>query len=356
MKRRLSRCVAVDIASLSGSNPDLCLLKIEESSDARVKIVITFRDPETNEPVVKDSKPQKAGDEDKDKDKYAFILKKTVYEKNSLYKPSSEIDIKNMELWSLLKKHLGHYPYHIFRDLPVIIYSPFEPIVLHFDRLKEVAEDAKRAEDEEERKAGEDLELLLNTISSGSSGDEQLDKYFKMRPGYKKQSPETIQFEDLWTVFTPGMLVYGKPFQDQDQVFVVKDNNATWPWREDSRRGGPKLLPWELEAWSYDWNSGSFSRTQYKLKFEEFDGHKPLTSLPFYPFNLHGDYEAVRTKLIERGRRFREICEANKNSRLFVYRGKTIMEKKGFLGASQDEVSLFHLRQVLLDSSLTLID
>lgn len=311
----------------------------QESSDTRVKIVITFRDPETNEPVVKDSKPQTAGDEDKDKDKYAFVLNKIVYEKDSFHKPKSEIDIKNMELWSLLKKHLGHYPYHTFRDLPVVLFSPFEPIVLYFDRLIEVAADAKTAEDAKEKKAGEDLELLLNTISGGKSGDEQLDKYFKMRPGYKKQSPETVQFEDLWTVFTPGMLVYGRPFQDQDQVFVVKDNNMTWP---------QKTSPWELEAWSYDWNNDSFSRTQYKLKFEDFDGHRPLTSLRFYPFHLHSDYEAIRAKLIKRGNRFREICQANKNSRLFVYRGKAMIEKKGFLGASQDEVGRFRLCRVLL--------
>ncbi|RYO75238.1 hypothetical protein DL766_005374 [Monosporascus sp. MC13-8B] len=284
------------------------------------QLVVNRTDPETGELIEGDSKLRKSRDNDVDRDKYALIMRKIIYE--AKYSPypllnNSEIDITSLNLWALFKQHLGHCPYHIFRDSPVTLSSPYEPIVFQYDDL--YAEAMKAPEGEMEKQARQDLKTLLDTISGGSSGDEKLDKYFKMRPNYKKQQPETIQFEDLWTVFSPGMLVYGQPFQSEDQVFVIKDNCGTWPWRSQSRRNGRELAPWELDAWSYDWKDGSFSRTLFTPVFEHFDGHPPLTSLPFYPFELHPEYKDVYGGLVDRGKKFRKICEPKEGSRLFEY-------------------------------------
>lgn len=191
-------------------------------------------------------------DEGPDYSKFAFVLKKSVFERSSYsgsVKSSSEIDITNLYLRDLLKKHLSHYPSHTFRDLPVTLNSPFEPIVLYFDGLRKVAETEVEGETDDDMKAREDLLLLLDIISGGSTGDEKLDKYFKMRTWYKSQTPETIQFDDLWTVFKPGMLVYGSPYLGAHQVFLVKGNSAPWPTYEQ-RGGNLTAMPWELEAWS----------------------------------------------------------------------------------------------------------
>jgi hypothetical protein len=134
-------------------------------------------------------------------------------------------------------------------------------------------------------KAREDLSLLLDTISGGSTGDEKLDKYFKMRTWYKSQTPETIQFDDLWTVFKPGMLVYGSPYLGAHQVFLVKGNSAPWPAYEQ-RGGNLTAMPWEFEAWSYDWSLPALTRTFFVLQVSQFEGHRPLTSLPYCPFEF----------------------------------------------------------------------
>ncbi|KAK2058630.1 P-loop containing nucleoside triphosphate hydrolase protein [Colletotrichum caudatum] len=316
--------------------------KDEQEPISRVKVVIIRRDPDTGEPIEEEKKVKKSKDEEFDREKFAFILRKNIYEnKFSPYQTpnGSEIDIVSANLWNLLKKYLGHFPYHIFREDPVTLSSPYDHIVYQYDDL--LAEAEKAEEDEENMQARKDLKLLLDTIRT-SSGDEKLDKYFKMRPNYKKQTPNTIQFEDMWTVFPPGMLVYGKPFQGEDQVFVVKDNQMFWPWRDPSMR---EPLPWKLDAWSYDWKDGSFSRTLFTLEFEQFDGHLPLTSLPFYPFDLCKEKEKVREKLIERGQKFRNICNARNDSRLFNYQGLSILETKGFSGMKQDqEMDDFDLR------------
>lgn len=68
-----------------------------------------------------------------DRETIAFVLRKKVYGAKYAYfrlEDSSEIEIISLGLWNLLKEHLGDYPYHIFRDSPVTLVSPYEAIVL----------------------------------------------------------------------------------------------------------------------------------------------------------------------------------------------------------------------------------
>jgi hypothetical protein len=261
-------------------------------------------------------------------------LKKIMNGAFSTEEDSSEIDIVNPDLWELLQGHLGDYPWHTFRGSPVTLHSPFETLIFEWDALKKAA--AQAPKDEQDKQAREDLGLLLDVISGGSSGDAKLDKYFKVRDVYVKQ--ETVQFDDLWTIFPPGTLVYGKPFQNQDQLFIVQDNAGTWP-EHDSRP--QQLLPWKLICWTYDWTGEMFQRIAFTLVFEPYDGHKPIPALPYCPFELlqlHSkESKDIKESLAKRGRRFRELCNAKEGSRLFEYKGNSIFGKKGFSGLVQDE-------------------
>lgn len=306
-------------------------------------MIVSRRNPDTGEPIEEASNLQTVKPEDQEK--LAFILRKNVFDaKYAHYQEAnnSEIEFINPDLWDLLKEHLGHYPYHVFRDSPVTLPSPYEPIVFYFDELSAAVLQSNQDEAENKRVARQDLKRLLTVISGGNSGDAKLDKYFKMRPNYKKPTlqntsePETIQFADLWTVFPPGTLVYGQPFQNEHQVFVVKDNCVTWPEKNLKRTGGRNYNPWEMDVWTYDWKDSTFRRTDFTLMFEDFDGHLPLTSLPYFPFELHPDHNTVRKQLIERGQRFRSICETKEGQRLFDYGGYAISEQKGFSGMKYD--------------------
>lgn len=301
-------------------------------------MVVHKADPETGERIEEDSKVPDAKDKTLDRDKYAFIMHKNVYDKVALqnFENESEIEIISLDLWNLLKSHLGQFPNHIFRGSPISLWSPYEEIVFQYDELRTEAGKAA-GDDKQMQQTRDDLGRLLDLISGGSSGDEMLDRYFKVRETYKDPSTANIQFEDLWTFFPPGTLVSGKPFQNQDQVFVVKENQRPWPVRSTSRGGGTReYAPWKLDAWSYDWVEGTFRRSLFPLTISFFDGQLPLMSLDFYPFELHKDYDRVRKRLIERGHRFRGICSAEQASRLFEYEGNTIPERKG-LGLSHDE-------------------
>lgn len=64
---------------------------------------------------------------------------------------SGELEILSHSLWNRLKKLLSHYPDHTFQGDPATIYSPYEALVLNWDKLEKAAEEP--SEDEEEKQA-----------------------------------------------------------------------------------------------------------------------------------------------------------------------------------------------------------
>lgn len=257
----------------------------------------------------------------------AFTLRKFLY--NGADEDDGEIDITSQDLWGLLKALLGHYPCHIFQGSCGTLDSPYESLVLNWDKLEHAANETPKNDNDQQIRS--DLKLLLDIISS-SSGDQKLDKYFKIRNSSKEQ--KSVTFETLWTIFHPGSLVYGQPFQGQDQVFIVRDDE-TWPYLGPGRP--QQQASWNLRCWTYDWDGKSFRRMCLKLEFEYFDGHKPITSLPYYPFELNEQRTAIKENLIERGSKYRQLCTATQGSRMFEYNGKAIFAKKGFSGVQGDD-------------------
>ena len=264
---------------------------------------------------------------------HGFTLRKNVFD--DAVNNDGEIDIINPHLWDLLKGLLGHFPYHIFQGPPTTLNSPYEPLILYWEKLQQAAKEVTK--DVNDKLAREDLKLLLDTVSS-SSGDPKLDKYFKTYDSNKEQ--KSVTFETLWTIFPPGSLVCGKPFQGQDQVFIVQDNSRPWPYsRANSAR---EKATWDLLCWTYDWDGKMFRRLSLNLEFEYFDGHKPITSLPYYPFELDEKRACIKDNLIKQGVKYRQFCTATQGSRMFDYHGEAIFLKKGFSGirGDDDEVGL----------------
>ena len=257
---------------------------------------------------------------------HAFLLRKNVDAYNR-EENDGELEIISPDLWDLLKKLLSHYPYHIFKGDPKPIVSPYEPLILNWDRLEAATKDSST--DGKGNQARSDLKLVLDTISSGSSGDLKLDKYFKIRMPNVEQN--MVTFESLWTIFSPGALVYGKPFLGQDQIFIVQDNLGTWP------ETGRKRSKWTLQCLTYDWDGNSFKRVALQLDIDNFEGSKPITSLPFYPLDYHQQPEVLKQRLVERGAKFKRFCTAKKGSQMFDYRGDVVLGQKGFSGIRGDD-------------------
>lgn len=240
----------------------------------------------------------------------------------------SEIDIHDIGLWGLLGSELGHYPYHTFRGNPSTLRSPFQPLIHNWDKLQSISSEDV---DDDKAQSRRDLKLLLDTISAGS-GDDKLDRYLKTREVSQEQ--RTVTFDNLWTLFPPGELVYGTPFLNQPEIFLVQDCLESWPSSRSRYLGGDSS--WKLLCWAYDWNGEKFYRSSLTLTFEPFDGQKSIVSLPFYPLHIHESREMIEETLVERGKRFRELCRPRTKkplelgSQMFDYKGNAIFGRKGF--------------------------
>ena len=301
------------------------LAKHKTGPRSRAKISVNKADPVTGERKdYASSEPLSSQVPDAS---YAFTLRKYVNEDED---DSAEIKIINEYLWDLLKELLGHYPHHLFLGSPVTMESPFKPLVLYWDELEQAARDTPK--NDNDRQARSDLKLLLDTISS-SSGYPKLDKYFRARDSNKELN--AVTFDTLWTIFLPGSLVYGQPFQGQHQIFIVQDSDKTWPDFRSTRV--VEHESWDLLCWTYDWDGNKFRRMCLRLEFEYFDGHKLITSLPFYPWKLNEQRDIIRDSLRKQGVEYRRICTAAQGSRMFEYNGEAILVKKGFSGVQGDE-------------------
>ncbi|KAL6714366.1 hypothetical protein ACLMJK_007789 [Lecanora helva] len=293
----------------------------DSNPTTRARIVINKVDPDTGErkdqPVSESANETSTAQETS----HAFTLRKYIHTDGD--ENGGELEIVSHELWDLLKKLLGSDPEHTFQGDPVTLDAPYEAFIHNWRKL----EDATREEtvDEKEAQVRSDLRLLLDTLSSGS-GDAKLDKYFKNRQSNREQ--KTITFESLWTLFPPGSLVYGKSFLGQDQVLIVQNNMRTWPYI--SR----KQPQWQLACWTYDWDGKSFSRMSLNIAFDSFEGTKPITSLPFYPIDHHQDPSKLKERLVERGKKYKKLCLAERGSQMFDYKGSILIGKKGFSGLS----------------------
>lgn len=233
-----------------------------------------------------------------------------------------------MPLWNLLRRELRAYPLHYFPESPTTLHTPYETVIHSWDELQALA--SKETDDPTEKEGRADLRVLLDTISVGS-GDPKLDRLLKNRSSNK--DPKAVTFETLWTVFPPGTLIYGKPFQNQDQFFIVQDNTLCFPYMEKRR----DRSTWDLLAWTYDTNGVCFRRLLLRLRFDYFEGQKPITSLPFYPVTLLAERHKVEKTLLERGKHYRRIfTDSTTSSRLFEYKGDAILMMRGFSGVQTD--------------------
>ena len=268
------------------------------------------------------SKVESKTEENVSKDQQAFTYRKYVARGRS----QTRADITfGSELLSLLRRLIAHYNSHIWDD--GILDEPFEPLVLNWDLL---SEEVKREDgDEDEKQTREDLKILMNIIAT-NSGDERLNSYFETREANRQSG--TITYDTLWTIFPPGELVYSRPFLNLDQLFLVQDYVYIWPISGPRRK---KSSSWTLICWSYEWDGTVFERKAFELDIDPFIGSLAINALPVYPVKYYHDKEgrtweeSLKKKLLDRGRRFREICTTKRGSRTFNYTGVALSRGKG---------------------------
>ncbi len=217
--------------------------------------------------------------------------------------------------------------------------SPFESLVYKWAEAKVEANKVDEADSEARRTARQDLQELLKIIST-SSGLEQLDKYLKDFDSIKKD--KSITHEALWTLFPPGTLIVARPFLGEPQIFFVVSCEL-FP------ETGSKE-PFELKCYCFDWDGSYFNRVPFLLKIEHFEAKKSIFELACCPLEYYQEegkdqkeaVAALRQRLIKRGKKYREICIAERGKQMFHYEGSAYHQKtNGFFSSrsSSDDAS-----------------
>ncbi|KAL8834560.1 MAG: hypothetical protein Q9170_003688 [Blastenia crenularia] len=301
----------------------------------------------------------------------------------------SVITIEDEHLKALLSYALSHHPFSNHGENMTVI-SLFEPFVHNWSRLNDFASNdmskhaiAKFHKELKEADSESKLAILKDTTALSKAMDylrdllqevqrtPGLDSYFS---GAREmcENTDSISFGYLWTIFPPGEIVISRPYMDRVQAFIVKksmDHIQTRKIRDDNL--------WALECWTYDWNGTEFNRVPVQFTFEDYDGFRSISSLTCYPIRFHKEVmnddsefgkretpEALREALIERGKRFRDLCLTKGGSQQFDYDGLALLSttRDGKLGGRDEYADLSSYRRgnptkkILIKSDRVMVD
>ncbi|EAA58536.1 hypothetical protein AN6718.2 [Aspergillus nidulans FGSC A4] len=115
---------------------------------------------------------------------------------------------------------------------------------------------------------------------------------------YPLLEANTITFDLLWALFKPNTIAYAPTYGNQDEPRAFKVEYAV---KESSFMKGQW---YSIEGRYLEYDGKTFGMGTMEAVVESFKGARKITSLGCYPLKYHRDADDVRTKLIERGKKF----------------------------------------------------
>ncbi|KXT09858.1 hypothetical protein AC579_6750 [Pseudocercospora musae] len=338
LERKYAKKVAKSESSSSDDENDTAELsptvKLKETASTHgVRIVTSRLDIKSRDRKDFDE-PKTPQEKDSEVRSEQAVLLRKVLDDRDLH---GEIEIHDPALKALLRKLLWHYPRHWAVEGTEDFTSPYEPLILNWDLLW--AESGKECEDESQtcaEEARQSLRQLLSAILQGS-GDAKLDSYLEAQQSLKKS--RHITFQALWTIFPPGALVWTQLFTAKDQILVVSGpKSRSWPREGGSLRPGQRVT-WALNCMAYDFDGKGFRRKEVTIRFDAFEGIKPIASLPACPLDIlqNPRREDIRSRLLKRGKLFRRYCTVDGNENMYTYTGSALVKRQVSSGSRSDD-------------------
>ncbi|OAG06264.1 P-loop containing nucleoside triphosphate hydrolase protein [Paraphaeosphaeria sporulosa] len=225
--------------------------------------------------------------------------------------PNKTLDLHSIVVQSpLLKKSLGKvldgYPGITIELQRVEFTAPFECFVHRWDRLQAervaLARKNKNAAPvtaQVAKDAVAHLEVLCETLESELAG--------LIREKDDLIAHGVMRFENLWTLFEPGCLVYRKR-DGHDRVYKLKSAKI-----ENASSG----RVYNLECQYVDFDGTNFGYNKETIIIKDFKGTKKIAKFEAYPLEFVEGVEALKARLMERGAMF----EAYKEYRFVAYNG-----------------------------------
>lgn len=108
----------------------------------------------------------------------------------------------------------------------------------------------------------------------------------------------TITFDLLWALFKPNTMAYTPTYGNHDEPRAFKIEYAT---KESSFMKGQW---YSVEGRYLEYDGKAFGMGNMAADVDFFKGPRKISSLACYPIQYHRDPEALKTKLIDRGKKF----------------------------------------------------
>jgi hypothetical protein len=128
---------------------------------------------------------------------------------------------------------------------------------------------------------------------------------------------QEITFDLLWTLFLPNTLVYTVCAGSNEPRCLKLD----WAEQKETLDRGKYF---QLDCHYVDYDGKTFGEANAVLEIDEFRGVKGIDCLGVFPLAYHREEEAVREKLINRGRKFGSL----KGMHYKFYKGLAFFKRK----------------------------
>ena len=206
---------------------------------------------------------------------------------NKCYDMRKKLKLDSIVIQSpLLKSFLGS----VLEDYPGVttslerleFSSPFEPFVHRWEQFTEARDQQTHQETREH------LDLLWNVL------EEELRD--PLREKRDLASNGVITFESIWTIFEPGVLVCGQ-MEGHDRIWKLKRGQY-----QKTNRG--RLFTLQCEY--IDFDGDKFGIDYDTIRIAPFAGTLEITKLPAYPLERHASCEALKERILARGKLFEE--------------------------------------------------
>lgn len=115
---------------------------------------------------------------------------------------------------------------------------------------------------------------------------------------YPLLEANTITFDLLWALYKPNTIAYTSTYGSSDEPRAFRVDYSV---KESSFMKGQW---YNVEGRYLDYDGKEFGFGTMSAMVESFKGTRRINSLACYPLQYHRDAEALRTQLIERGKRF----------------------------------------------------
>jgi hypothetical protein len=167
----------------------------------------------------------------------------------------------------------------------LVFTSPFNAFFYRWDRL------LKAAENEQDVETKKHIQLLIEHLGPEING------ILSVRKDLLDNG--VITFQQLWTLFEPGTILYGK-LDGTDQFFELNDS---------SYLKGDSEIYFKVSYSYIDYNGRQFGYWKDERLIKPFVGTKRVSELEVYPAIYHPNYEGLKKRLTERGKRFEGFCD-----------------------------------------------